>query len=198
MRWRAPASSEANTVAATHEDWSEDSSRTDRRVTEALSRYSQGVTRRSFLTRAASVLLASVGGSLFLETAAFGHPPGFMRTEGGFNPAADWHHCTDWDRCFMCGYSCNCCNGGGNNPGQCPDCANSANHWQGCCTNPSGVRKRVRYTDCKRHNCGNAKLRECYDCSGCNNACGHFEHGQFWKANVHTYVCTRVNVIGDC
>lgn len=163
-----------------------------------LARVSQTITRRSALYRIAGVVLGSAAINVLRPVGAGAQPPGGMVGGGGFNPDLDWHNCSMWDRCGMCGYSCNCCNGGANNPEDCPNCADVGDSWMACCRNDNGVRKRVRYFDCVRGNCDNSKLQECYDCSGCDNGCDDPETGDWWKGPGQTYVCTTVRHQGDC
>lgn len=181
-------------TAGSHEEERAEPSSTFGRI---LSNYSQRVSRRGFIDKAALTLLGAIGGRVLVQGTAYANPPASLVGGGGYN-SADWHHCTSWDRCKMCGYSCNCCNDDGDNPGRCPDCAARADSWDGCCRNDSGVLKMVRYVDCRKNNCGTTKLNQCYDCSGCNNACDHQVHSRFWKTASQTYLCTTVNVVGDC
>lgn len=164
-------------------------------VTRALEAWGQRISRRSAISRIAAGVLGGLAVSVFVEPRALAHNADLPE----WDPST-WHNCTKWDRCKMCGYSCNCCNGDGDNPEDCPACAgqNPSNSWEGCCTNNSGVRKRIRYIDCHKKDCTKSKLRECYQCSGCNNACDHPIHSQWWKGPNQTYVCTAVVRLGDC
>lgn len=164
----------------------------DHQISSGLSALSQRVGRRSFLYKLGSSILGGVAMSLFAQPTAMAQPPGSMIGGGGYN-SNDWHNCSDWNRCGMCGYSCNCCNGDRSYT-QCPECAARANFWTACCEDPSGSIRRVRYTHCRKADCTNAKLRDCYDCSGCNDGCPE----RFWKQQDQTYVCTIVETVGAC
>jgi hypothetical protein len=174
-------------------------------VASALARFAQRTSRRSFLQRAGGALFGGLASAIFVDAIAMANPPPGL--ESIFNAgAADWHHCTDeWDRCKMCGFSCNCCNGGGDNPQDCPNCAEEdpMRQWWACCRNDSGGNRQIKYIDCTRGSCDNSKLTECYGCSGCTNGCtnpnseGPRRHDLFWKQGG-TYVCTTVNRIGPC
>lgn len=162
----------------------------------ALSSFSQRLSRRNMLRRAGAVAVAAFGISALKEVVP--GVRGLARANGqksglGYAPASEWGNCSSWDRCNMCGYSCNCCNGS-QGAGACPDCAVKANYWTGCCAE-DGVARRwlVRYWDCKSVSCSDNKIRDCYNCTGCNNGCPE----SFWKGNGW-YVCTTVNVIQTC
>ncbi len=133
----------------------------DHLVTEALSKWGQGASRRDFLTQLGKIMLALVGASLARAL------PADRRVALAFNPPSPFN-CTDWRWCGMVGYPCACC-GGGN--GYCPGsgCSWGGTTWTACCEDPtSGCPRLISYWDC------------CGSCSAsCNCYCSNSVQ-QFW------------------
>lgn len=153
----------------------------DRTVENVLDRFSQSVSRRGMIARLGKVVLGGLG--LSVATQILPVDRRVARADVS---------CSDWRLCNMCGNQCDCCNGDAKGIGGCPDCATVGSFWTGCCCNPNDNRAyTIRYWDCMKGSCTNAKVDQCHNCTSCSNGCPQ----PVWGSG--TYVCTKIENTGQ-
>jgi methylamine dehydrogenase light chain len=113
-------------------------------LTRAVARRSS---RRSFLARAATLLVGAAAVPLLPVARAHGTPRGLPGEPDPSNPVGNPEDCQYWRHCAIDGFLCGCC--GGSQRACPPGTTQSPVTWVGTCRNPAdGKDYIISYNDC--------------------------------------------------
>jgi methylamine dehydrogenase light chain len=131
------------------------SARVDRWFTLLTRQVARRTSRRSFLTRLATVLLGAAAYPLLpVARASTARRDAISGEPDASTPAGDPGSCDYWRHCAIDGFLCSCC--GGTQRSCPPGTIQSPVTWIGTCRNPAdGKQYIISYNDCcGKHACG--------------------------------------------